>query len=89
MAAQPQNRQVERNPPECLPKMPSEGLFAKSAVTGHVGEIDPSSHPKQSLKQFRQELALPRANLEVVDGRHFCEDVLKRSREQRLRKHRS
>jgi hypothetical protein len=25
----------------------------------------------------------------VVDGRHFCEDVLDRRREKRLRKHRS
>ena len=84
VTTQPQDRQVERYPPERLLKMPPERLLAIVAVAGHVGEVDSASHPEQHLEQFRQELALPRAEPEVVDGRHFCENVLKRSREQRL-----
>ena len=89
VTTQLQNRQVERYPPERLLKMSAERLLAKGAVSGHVGEVDSPSHAEQHLEQFRQELTLPSSDLEVVDGRHFCEDVLKRSREQRLRKHRS
>ena len=88
VTTQPKNRQVEHDPPERLLKMSAERLLAKSAVAGHVGEVDSTSHAEQHLKQFHQEPALPRAGLEVVDGRHFCEDVLKRSRQKRVRKHR-
>jgi hypothetical protein len=59
--------------------MSAEGLLREDAVSGHVGEIDSCSHAEQHLKQFCQELALLTLDLEVVDGRHFCEDLLKRS----------
>ena len=72
VAPQPQDRQVERDPPERLLKMPAEGLLAKGAVAGHVGEVDAPSHAEQDLKQFYQEPALPRAKRNVVNGRHFC-----------------
>ena len=89
VTTQPQNRQVERYPPERPLKMSAECLLAKGAVSGHVGEVDSPSHAEQYLEQFRQELTPPSSDLYVVDGRHFCEDVLKRSRQKRVRKHRS
>jgi hypothetical protein len=47
MAAQAENRQVERNPIEGLLKMAAERLFDVDAVAGHVGKVDPAPHSKQ------------------------------------------
>ena len=69
--------------------MAPEGLLMKGAEAGQVREIDSPPQREHCLEQLPQELALPEANLAVVNVGHFPEHGGHHRREKRLWKHRS
>jgi hypothetical protein len=64
--------------------MASERLLVEEAEASQIRETGPTSQREDRLEQFLQKLALPEADLVVVNVSHLSEDGGHHRREKRL-----
>lgn len=88
MPTQAEDRQVEPNPSERLLKMSPERLLVEKAEASQIGETGPTPQRKHRPEQLLEKLALPEADLIVVNVGHLSEDGGYHRCKKRLWKHR-
>lgn len=88
VTTQAKNGQVEPYPTKRLPEMAPESLLVEGAETGQVREIDTSPQREHCFEQLPQKLALPEADLAVVNVSHLPEYGGHHRREKWLWEHR-